>query len=87
VTKGSSHTPTCDCHQCRGTAAHQRYAHGDLADQLLQAIEEQRAELEAQAEPFIGRVSFHVDLDANLTMRRIQVSVRPCREPCPEEAA
>lgn len=58
-----------------------------LVDDLVRAIEEQRAELESQAEPFIGRVILHVDLDSNVTMRRIQVRVRPCREPCPEEAA
>lgn len=58
-----------------------------LVDELVRAIEEQRAELDAQAEPFIGRVILHVDLDSNVTMRRIQVRVRPCREPCPEETA
>jgi hypothetical protein len=54
---------------------------------VIQALEVQRQLLEAEAEPFVGRLPFHVDVDANVAMRRVQVRVRPCREPCPDEAA
>lgn len=58
-----------------------------LAEQLKQAIDDYRDQINAEAKPFVGRLAFHVDLDSNVTMRRVQVRVRPCREPCPEEAA
>jgi hypothetical protein len=59
----------------------------DLADALIRAIEQQRDQLNTEAALFVGRLPFHVDVDANVAMRRVQVRVRPCREPCPEERA
>lgn len=58
----------------------------DLATLLIRAIEEHRGEIHAQSMPFVGRVTFRVDLDCNVTMEHVQMSVQPCREPRPEGA-
>jgi hypothetical protein len=52
----------------------------DLVALLICALEQRRDELDAQSAPFVGRVSFHVDLDVNVTMRRVKVRVRPCTD-------
>lgn len=59
----------------------------DLAALLIHAIEQQRDQLEQDAEPFIGRIPFHVNIDVNLAMKRIVPSVEPCRDPSDCEQA
>ncbi len=56
----------------------------DLAQRLIEAIQANREAINAEAEVFVGRISFHVDLDVNVSMKRVTTRVRPHKEPCPE---
>lgn len=47
---------------------------------LIRAIEANRARINAESVPFVGRLRFHVDMDANVTMHHAEVTLRPCRE-------
>lgn len=52
----------------------------ELADVLIRAIEANRERINAESVPFVGRLRFHVDMDANVTMHHAEVTLRPCRE-------
>jgi hypothetical protein len=57
----------------------------DLAALLAAANIDRRDEINAQTAPFVGRISVHVDLDANVVMRSVQIRVRPCADACGED--
>jgi hypothetical protein len=59
----------------------------DLTSRLVAALEQSRERINTEAEVFVGRLSFHVDLDLNVSMRNVQVRVHPCREPCLDKPA
>lgn len=50
----------------------------DLAELLAAAVLRRRDEINAETAPFVGRIPFHVNIDVNLRMRRIVISVEAC---------
>lgn len=53
----------------------------DLASLLIRAIEQNREQIEHEAEPFIGRIPFHVNFDVNLKVQHaVYQGVEPCRD-------
>ena len=57
-----------------------------LTDVLIRALADQRDVLDTEAEPFVGRITIHVDLDLNVVVRSVRVRAKACKEPCFDES-